>query len=243
MAKQANEHHDRAREELRDRLERASAEALGAVADLNRSERPKQGNPQITVEEFLGGGSARHIEAGRTAQKAGRDFEASLAKMHSAYRVRGICWLIEHAMPTRPNATKGPRPGKAAPGPPMRIVTGPAPVDFQGCLGPKTPWPGRAVYLEAKSCGKAAKRIPIIPDKQSRFGLRLKQWQMLQSKARDWGAVSLIVWRNGDRVGVLTPDRFTEAVPSSLEADLFHWLPVGSLDWWTPVEKAMVGKP
>lgn len=182
--------------------------------------------PEMFMERTEG---TKHQRSGRAAQRAGRDWENILADRHKLYRAAGILWMIEHAMPTRP--TGPPKGQKRAKGPPLRVVTGPAPVDFHGVLGPNTPWPSRSIIIEAKSCGKAQAKMPILGKQDSRFGLRFDQYAMLQEWT-EWGGLATVVWRNGDTAGVLPPSELAPGRPTSIPATAFRWLPPGVDDWW-----------
>ncbi len=179
-------------------------------------------------------GETPHQRAGRTARKAGNRFEQALGDMHKIYQAQCVAMLTPFAMPTRAVVQGVSRAGKSS-GQPMRVVTGAAPYDFAGAMGPKTTFPGRHILVEAKSCAKPLKALPIS---LLRFGLKPKQLIRINVASHTFDAFSLVVWRNESVVGVLTPDLIHKAYVSfrtenknKIPWSHFIQCPVGSIDY------------
>lgn len=192
----------------------------------------------------LGGPSpSSRVTGGRKAQKSGTDFEEDLDKgYHAEYFRRGIASLSRHHMPTVPGPPSG-RPGS----PPLRRVIGKAPYDFGGVLGPASPFPGRAIIIEAKHMSERAKSLAIAHGKAKgakgkRQGIDPDTIYRLATLWRQFHAAVGVVWRNEDTIGVLTPAgilwaegellRPTLGTPlMRIDKDRFEWIERRSMDY------------
>lgn len=193
------------------------------------------------------------VAAGRRAAKSGRSLERDLGDVHKAYRAAGVAALDNLNMATAPYVLPqavhalAKRAGTRTPGMLRRIV-GRAPYDFGGTLGPAlgSRWCGRSVIVEAKNTTNPAASMAI-----SEAGVSMVQLVELVERWERWGAVSVLVWRNGDQVGVLGPAELVAVLAEAQEAggkgrirrDRFRWLTgcrqFGALDYLGAVLEAL----
>jgi len=201
--------------------------------------------PRISASQMrlIEGGAARpdRVRAGRSAQRVGLGFERHLEAQHDAYRAGELARLERNELPTVPAG--GGQPGQKFG---MRRITGPARWDFEGVLGPVSPWPGRHLVVEAKHSSvkpkKAAAKLPIRP----KGGLSRAQLDALVALHAEWRSVVALVWECVDRVGWM-PGSKLEAFrvqlmrggPESIEAGWFTWLGAADLDYLNPLLRHM----
>lgn len=161
--------------------------------------------------------------AGHRAQARGRAFENALDRMHVWYARTGRAIIEQANVPTVPVGGKG-----------LRKIRGKAPIDFAGHIRG-----GRAIYIEAKATAEAA---PSLGFGRADAGVDAEQVARLQLRL-ETGALCVVLWLNGDRVGVLGPHALNNAVMvfqhggrKSVTRDEFVWTEDGSFDWLPIIE-------
>lgn len=151
--------------------------------------------PRLTAEEAHQLGLAdpanpSRVIGGALAQAGGRSFETELEVLHAYLEVQGIATIRRLPVETAPIPRawmKDPRKGGMC-----RILSQRQQCDYFGYLHGT----GRAVMMEAKSLGKAARSLPIIAANQKGSGLKEHQLRSL-AEAHHAGALAALVWRNG----------------------------------------------
>jgi penicillin-binding protein-related factor A (putative recombinase) len=143
----------------------------------------------------------RRIIGGMRAEAAGRRFEDALARTHAAYRDHGLADIQRLPVPTRPYGERN-----------LRVLAERQGYDFIGLLGPNAgpdvhlgAYHGRAVVMEAKRSSERAASLPIRRAGQEGFGVKIHQLDALADAYLDFGAIAVIVWRNGEQGLVLLP--------------------------------------
>jgi len=155
--------------------------------------------------------------SGRRANRLGRTFQDRLKGMHAIYAMENKA-IIDEQHPHVFGVN-----GK------LRYA-GRARLDFLGTLSPS----GRSVALEAKSNaakedGKVCTSLPITEEKG---GIQRDQIEELAKRGRV-GAVALILWWNGDRLGWCdwhTAEQVARG-RSSIPVSAFTWLEPFEMDW------------
>lgn len=172
----------------------------------------------MTAQEFLeysrGGREKDPVQQlrGKAIQSAGKLFEAELSDANAEYLREGMARIEQLPVATQPM----PRTWMAREHQPKsgiaRILSERAPFDYYGTLGlvGARPWNirGRAIAMEAKAT-KDWKRSIGIGDKSGT--LKAHQLHACATAWRDFGTITVIVWRNGDHRGALMPDQIIEA--------------------------------
>lgn len=148
---------------------------------------------------------------GRAAYASGRGFEADLEWTHGKYRAARIADVFKLPVTTQA-MPKGwlqdPRKSGVC-----RILSERQRADYVGTLGPQAGAGllGRSVLMEAKYTSERAPSLPIIPaGKKSGSGLKAHQLESLANCA-EFGAIGVIVWRNGHERLVFMPPVVTWA--------------------------------
>lgn len=138
-------------------------------------------------------------EGGKTAERAGRVFEDALRHAHDVYEKLGIAVIKQLPVPTVPV------------GGGYRRLSARQGYDFEGTLGPNagttkdpTCWHGLTIAMEAKRCERQAS-FPVLAPEKTGFGLKSHQLRAL-AKAAEFGAITVVVWKNGDNRLVMLPD-------------------------------------
>ncbi|MEO0511810.1 MAG: hypothetical protein AAF108_02820 [Planctomycetota bacterium] len=156
-------------------------------------------------------GATKRVLAGGSAARIGSRFEKDLEATHTVYDIRGNAKIWRVPVNTAPLPPKALADksymGRA------RVLSEPAPFDYVGVLAN-----GVACGIEAKANQEEKTSLPISgaltktgKKQQSRGGVRLHQLEACVEIA--WqGGIGIIVWRHGNRRGVLMPDRVREAM-------------------------------
>lgn len=147
------------------------------------------------------------VKGGVQGERAGRAFEDHLQAAHQAYAAYGIAYVQRMPVPTAPRG-----------GGQLRVLTARQGYDFVGTFGPNAgpeidpgAYHGRAIAMEAKRSSGAMASLPIVPKDKQGFGIKEHQLKSLAVAYRDFGAVAVIVWRNGETGLFLPPDALLSA--------------------------------
>jgi len=166
--------------------------------------------------------AATRQEAGAKGNRMGKLIEKGLDGMHTVYRMQRRAIIARLNVPTRLTPKKHPS-GKIEW---VLIQCGQAEIDFAGTL-PK----GEAIFVEAKASSKKAASLNVAK------GGTHERGQLIELAARHrLGAHAVLLWWNGDRLGILTGEQIDAAERSdakNIPAERFIWMEPGEWDWLT----------
>jgi hypothetical protein len=148
----------------------------------------------------------KSVIAGSRGMALGAAFEDSLDQhAHEAYRHHGIADICKLPVPTRSIGIN------------RRVLTSRQRYDFEGRLGPMagptqapSAYHGSAIVMESKATGSSKTSLAITKSTKN-TGISGHQLEALAIATCMWGAVGVVVWKNGDKRLVLTPDRVIKA--------------------------------
>lgn len=161
----------------------------------------------MTSEQFLdfvatgqkAQAAVNRVIGGKRAQGGGKDFEKALDYTHARYAAedRAIVYRLPvNTAPMPPVWLKDPKRSGIC-----RILAERQRADYAGFLPT-----GRAIVMEAKATTERARSLAISP----KAGLKPHQLRAL-AEAHVWGALAVLVWRNGEDRLVLTGDALVTA--------------------------------
>lgn len=155
------------------------------------------------------------ILAGVAAQADGQAFEHTLNLTHAAYRETGMASIDQMPVPTAPAAATLSRYRVRVPYKMLailRILKRRQGYDYWGTFGPNAGpsydlgrWFGLSIAAEAKSTTKRQSALRLLDEKQGGGGMKMHQLNALADSWRDFGVISVIIWRNGSERYVLLP--------------------------------------
>lgn len=177
--------------------------------------------------------------AGKRATAAGKYFERELAGVHAGWERSLIARIRQLPVPTVPVRMAG--HGYSG----LRKLSERQDVDFIGVMGPaadllgdkRLPMlQGRVVALEVKATTDHANRLKVVQPGKGYGGLRAHQLNALLDLHIWYAAVVAVLWKNADRIGVLTGRRMVMRTPDRANPPTsFEWADfeqVDRLDQW-----------
>lgn len=148
---------------------------------------------------------------GRNTQRDGKSFEADIVAANTEYEREGMARIEQLPVATQPMPKTWMSREHAKKAGIARILSERAPFDFYGTIGLMGARPfstrGRAIAMECKATLEHKTRLPM----GKKSTLKAHQVHACADAWRNYGTISVIVWRNGRERGALMPDRILDA--------------------------------
>lgn len=145
----------------------------------------------------------KRVITGTRTQNAGKVFEQDMERANAVYNDLGVARIEKLPVATAPMPRSWMAGAHQKKSGIARILSERAPFDYYGTLGGEH-W-GRAIAMECKAT-KEQNRLPLGEKKT----IKSHQITACADSYNRFGTISVLVWKNGEKRGVLLPPQIVE---------------------------------